>query len=58
MHPLVTIDSSHPINVTLPPQLQVSMLADELTRKLQYLHISNEGVSDLQVLNIQLQVGT
>lgn len=37
-------------------QFQVSNMADEFTRKLGYLHVTNEGLSDIQLLNIQLQV--
>ena len=39
-----------------PLQLQVSILADELSRKLQYLHVSSEGLTELQLLIIQLEV--
>jgi len=31
-------------------------MADELTRKLDYLHVTNEGLTNIQILNIQLQV--
>ncbi len=31
-------------------------MADELTRKLGYLHVTNEGLSDVQLLSIQLHV--
>ena len=31
-------------------------MADEFMRKLQYLHIGDEGLSPLQVMKIQLEV--
>ncbi len=31
-------------------------MADQLTRKLGYLHVTNEGLSDVQLLSIQLHV--
>ncbi|XP_064394564.1 formin-J-like isoform X4 [Halichondria panicea] len=35
-------------------RFQVSNMADQLTRKLGYLHVTNEGLSDVQLLSIQL----
>ena len=40
----------------LHTQFQVSNMADEFTRKLRYLHVTNEGLSEIQLLSIQLQV--
>lgn len=37
-------------------QFQVSSLADELSRKLQFLHVSTDGIADMQVLQIQVKV--
>lgn len=39
----------------LAVRLQVSSLADQLTRKLQFLHVSTDALSDLQTLSIQLE---
>ena len=43
---------------SLPPslQFQVSSLADELSRKLQFLHVSSDGVSDMQILQVEVKV--
>ena len=38
-------------------QFQVSSLADELSRKLQFLHVSSEGLTDMQKMQMQLKVG-
>ena len=37
-------------------QLQVSSMSDEVNRKLNYLHVSSNKMSDLQRLNVQLEV--
>lgn len=37
-------------------QLQVSNLSDDVSRKLDYLHVSREKITDLQKLQIQLEV--
>lgn len=37
-------------------QLQVSNMADEISRKLNYLHVDTETTSELQLLNVKLQV--
>ena len=37
-------------------QLQVSSMSDEVNRKLSYLHVSSNKMSDLQRLNVQLEV--
>ena len=37
-------------------QFQVSSLADELSRKLQFLHVSIDGLADMQILQVQVKV--
>jgi hypothetical protein len=36
-------------------RFQVSSLADELSRKLQFLHVSSDGVSDMQILQVEVK---
>jgi hypothetical protein len=36
-------------------RFQVSSLADELSRKLQFLHVSTEGLADMQILQVQVK---
>jgi hypothetical protein len=36
-------------------RFQVSSLADELSRKLQFLHVSIDGVSDMQILQVEVK---
>jgi hypothetical protein len=36
-------------------RFQVSSLADELSRKMQFLHVSIEGLADMQILHVQVK---
>ena len=39
-------------------QFKVSNLADQFTRKLEYLHVSTTSISSLEILSIKLQVSS